>query len=188
MSYFGYKQYKDAALKHLKSCQEIIKYFNCQYNCISPGTEKELLINVFYLSGYTMECIINYAIFSKIYTSTKSLSKSDNVYRIFDPTNKFSFYSKYNDNNGVTCTANYYVSGHNFMKNITLLKKLTPGGNIPLVHDPKIVPSSVSTLIRKWDVKIRYETNINPPINKTDIASLVEFTEKFYNEVIKVVR
>jgi hypothetical protein len=188
MSSFCYKQYKDAALKHLKSCQQIIKYFNCQYNCISPSIEKELLINVFYLSGYTMECIINYAIFRKIYTSNKSTSKSDDVYKIVDTTNKFSFYSKYKDNNGVTYIARYYVSGHNFMNNITLLKKLTPGSNIPLVHDPKIVPSSVNTLIRKWNVKIRYETNINPPINKTDIANLVEFTEKFYNEVIKVVR
>jgi hypothetical protein len=182
-----YQEYKKAASKHLKSCQAIVDYFDHSNHNISPLGEQYLLMNLFYLSGYTLECVINYALFNKICTKNR-FPKTTCVYNLYDTSEKFGFYNKkYTDRTtGREFSAKFYIAGHDFMKNRILLKKLTPSSNLPLIHDEKIVPSSVFDLIKNWKTSCRYKTT--PIYNRSDICDLIDFTDKFYREVFKVVR
>lgn len=184
-----YIQYKKAALKHLKSCQAIVDYFDHSHHSISPLSEQYLLMNLFYLSGYTLECVINYALFNKICTKN-NFPKDTSVYKLYDKSEKFAFKRTYTEQTGrenvASNVATFYIESHDFMKNISLLKKLTPSSNLLLIHDEKIVPSSVLNLIKTWKARCRYETTRN--YNRSDICDLIDFTGKFYREVCKVVR
>lgn len=185
-----YQEYKKAALKHLKSCQAIVDYFDHSHHSITPLSEQYLLMNLFYLSGYTLECVINYALFNKICTKN-NFPKNISVKKLYDTSEKFAFYKtiKYNDRETglkMTFNATFYIAEHNFMNNISLLKKLTPSSNLLLIHDRQRVPSSVLALIRTWKTHCRYETRQN--YNRSDIYNLIDFTDKFYREVCKVVR
>jgi len=181
-----YQEYKKAALKHLKSCQAIVDYFDHSYHSISPLGEQYLLMNLFYLSGYTLECVINYALFKKIYTKN-NFPNHIPVYGVYDRRENFAFKKKYKEQKtGQEFYAKFYIESHNFMNNRSLLKKLTPSSNLPLIHDEKIVPSSVFNLIKAWKARCRYETT--PNYNRSDICDLIDFTGKFYREVFKVVR
>jgi hypothetical protein len=57
---FRYKEYEKASLKHLKACQAMLAGLSCKTTTISVAEKEYLLMDIFYLSGYTLECIINY--------------------------------------------------------------------------------------------------------------------------------
>jgi hypothetical protein len=50
------KKYKRAAEKHFKSCKHIL---NC-LNQAKPHEKSEVVSNIFYLSGYVLECIFKH--------------------------------------------------------------------------------------------------------------------------------
>ena len=180
-----YIQYKKAALKHWKSCQAIVNYFDHSHHSISPLIEDYVLMNLFYLSGYTLECVINYALFNKICTKNNFPSHTS-VYDVYDTSEKFAFKRKYPEGTGSEDIPKFYIESHDFMKNISLLKKLTPSSELLLIHNENIVPSAVFNLIKTWKARCRYETKNY--YNRSDIFALIDFTGKFYIEVCDVVR
>jgi len=55
-----YSQYKTASIRHLHTCNELIATLPSIKNA---STERNILLNLYYLAGYTIECIVNYAIY-----------------------------------------------------------------------------------------------------------------------------
>ncbi|WP_228043965.1 hypothetical protein, partial [Dolichospermum sp. LEGE 00246] len=53
---FRYKEYEKASLKHLKACQAMLAGLSCKTTTISVAEKEYLLMDIFYLSGYTLEC------------------------------------------------------------------------------------------------------------------------------------
>ena len=83
-----YDYYKDAAERHLETCKELREYIkaNFQDKTLTPQEETKqrmILANIYYLSGYVIECIVNYGIlkhikFEKTGKTLKDLIPDDN--------------------------------------------------------------------------------------------------------------
>ena len=65
--YNEYKDYKTAAQRHLMTCQYMVECLtlpdNTLHKPLSSSYKSYLLKSIYYLSGYTIESIINYAIY-----------------------------------------------------------------------------------------------------------------------------
>ena len=67
-----YDYYKDAAERHLETCKELREYIKANFQgkpTLSPQEERKqkmILANIYYLSGYVIECIVNYGILKHI--------------------------------------------------------------------------------------------------------------------------
>ncbi|MFN5066741.1 MAG: hypothetical protein ACK4V0_19490 [Aphanizomenon sp.] len=177
-----YKEYERASLKHLKACQAMLAGLSCQAKSISVAEKEYLLMDIFYLSGYTLECIINFALFKEVYKKPHNKPKYNddtNVKTVEDSTLNFAFHSY-----SIETQKKYYycIQHHNFYRNIELLNELVGSKSIPLISNPKTVPHNLLQMIRKWKAQARYDTNIK--YDEKDIKSLVELTEKVYNAII----
>ncbi|MCE2906773.1 MAG: hypothetical protein LW814_17455 [Anabaena sp. CoA2_C59] len=177
-----YKEYERASLKHLKACQAMLAGLSCQAKSISVAEKEYLLMDIFYLSGYTLECIINFALFKEVYKKPHNKPKYNdytNVKIVEDSTLNFAFKFRTKANSKGYA---YCIQTHNFYKNIQLLNNLVGKNTIPLISNPKTVPPNLLQMIRNWKAEARYHTHIK--YNEKDIKSLVELTEKVYNAII----
>ena len=181
---FRYKEYEKASLKHLKACQAMLAGLSCKTTTISVAEKEYLLMDIFYLSSYTLECIINYAILKLIYKqSYNKWHDNESVRKVVDPNYSFAFKSK--DQNGNKYR--FYIESHNFWNNIDLLNQLLSGNTIPLISNKKNLPPNhispiVLDMIESWEARSRYHTY--PKYNEKEIRDLVELTEQVYNAII----
>lgn len=159
-----YDYYKDAAERHLETCKELRGYIkNNFYGLDRPLTfaeerkQKMILANIYYLSGYVIECIVNYGILKHIR---------------FEQTNKYVNQLSTLDNaNGVTYShlqnAKYciYQKDHSLFVGNSKLHYFKHEAKIQSIEIDKIPFINTKThqnpeqeiLIRKWGAKIRYE-------------------------------
>ena len=184
-----YTQYKDAALKHLNACKTALhglKFYHGN-TPISQKKREALLHNIFYLSGYTLECIINYAIYRRV-----GFSLTSEVELLQDTVNNISFYKTPRGN---THKFTYFVQQHKFHKNIQLLHNLLPGGHsVPLVDRTINIAPEMERMIfdrfagvrnnNHWRPELRYETTT--PFSQSDIEELVKLTEQVYIQLLTV--
>jgi hypothetical protein len=56
-----YKEFRDAAKRHLETCQFMLGNLGTLKN---KPSERYILINIYYLGGYVIECIVKYAIYA----------------------------------------------------------------------------------------------------------------------------
>lgn len=71
-----YKEYKKASIKHLKTCECILKILDSKQDC--KADSKHLESNLFYLSGYIVESIFKYMIFVSLnYDREKNIKELD---------------------------------------------------------------------------------------------------------------
>ncbi len=56
-----YTEFRKAAFRHLKTCECLIAKINSD-DC--KNSKNEILVNIFYLSGYVIECSLKYVLFS----------------------------------------------------------------------------------------------------------------------------
>ena len=172
-----YREYEKASLKHLKACQIMLTGLNYQAKSISVQEKEYLLMDIFYLSGYTLECIINFALLKKVYKRNR-WNDTKCVKKVVDSSLSFAFRCKDYQGNQYT----FCIQFHNFWKNINLLDSLLAGNNIPLIGDKKSVPVGLLNMIENWESASRYHTH--KKYNESDINALVELTEKVYNAII----
>lgn len=66
--------FKKAAIKHLKTCEEIVNHLSA----VRPEADKKMLLaNLYYLSGYVLECVYKFGILSAMGKMRHSLKKAD---------------------------------------------------------------------------------------------------------------
>jgi hypothetical protein len=197
-----YTQYKDAALKHLNACKTAL-YGLKFYHGTTPLSQKKreaLLHNIFYLSGYTLECVINYALYKRLRWTSQEVHKLINSdYKIVyvKPTS-------WNQNAGrlevksftdrirnVTFTPNFWIAQHEFNKNVQLLHILLPNSRVPIVDNSIRIPPNVHRMVfeiqnqkNHWRPELRYETTT--PFSQSDIEEFVELTEQVYIKLLTV--
>jgi hypothetical protein len=183
-----YQEYKKASERHLDTClslKRIIedKYENKILNPILELEKQEHLFNLYYLSGYIIECRMNYSIlefinFKNIATHNRLNScKQLKSFHLANPY-KVSFSSR-KDNN-----ANYYLwrPQHKFQSNIDFFaagSKLAGIGHIRGVNGNQITPHATNQLFQDWDVEYRYETK-NQNLSSQEIFEFLDFA----NEVL----
>jgi len=57
----NYKKYRTAARRHLDSCEYMLDYLD-KISYADSYCKENILADIYYLSGYIIECIVNYAI------------------------------------------------------------------------------------------------------------------------------
>jgi len=183
-----YREYKKASERHLDTCLSLKRIIEDTYEgrTLNPTKEfekQEHLFNLYYLSGYIIECRINYSILEFInfnIIATRNRLNSCKQLKSFHSANpyKVSFSSRYDNN------ANYYLwrPQHKFQTNIDFFavdSKLSGIDHIRGLNGNRITPISVNKLFQDWDVEYRYETK-----NQTLISSEIFDFLDFANEVL----
>ena len=197
-----YSDYQKASLKHLKACKTMVFALGNHSASISPKDKSYLLMNIFYLSGYTLECIINYALFKEVYRRNRWPEKEcvkngfSHKKGVVDNTLSFAFWQDktpklergkevINPKTGKPSMTNKYnhcIQYHDFWNNVTLLDNLLSGNCIPLIGNKKAVPPNVLRIIPTWGTASRYDTHVI--YKESDIFNLVDLTEKVYQGII----
>jgi hypothetical protein len=134
-----YKDYLNAARKHNYTCQVLVEKLDNINEKREPMHYKCLLLNLYYLSGYIIECIVKYGIYSLIgYDRKEEVSKLNQdklTYQDHIKPHKFERYTE-------------YLNLHN--------KRI----NIPLINDNKTIEKPVIELYKEWDAKVRYSYDL----------------------------
>lgn len=181
-----YDYYKDAAERHLETCNELRKYIagNFQGKTLTSQEEKKqrmILANIYYLSGYVIECIVNYGILKHIKFETKrkkinELTSSDNKYGVAYSQGLGVKYSLWEPNHSLT-TGNNRL--HYFKDTVGI--KSSEFDKIPFLNGKKDLKQDV--LVQKWGAKVRYEVD-SQLLNTNDIFGFQTNSEKIYNGMI----
>lgn len=186
-----YREYQKASHKHLVSCKSIldsITILNGNPNALigQNNRQQAVLHNVFYLSGYTLESIINYSIYKHFRWNKASVRDVDHS---FSQRCGLS-YGRLRKQNGLADYP-FFISGHEFSRNIQILQREFSNSQIPLIDRSETVDAEVVKLFRAWCVEIRYhnesETYSNVTLNLNNTNLFVETTERIYNGLISKV-
>lgn len=187
----NFKDYQTASLKHLSTSKLMIDSIalfqsHGQASTFNEAKKKALLHNAFYLSGYTLETIINYAIFKHFKW------RKDSIYDIdhnFSAKCDLSFYP--DTQRAKSGKYTYWMSQHDFKRNIQILKKTFSNCGIPLIDDKIKVNKDLLQLYLSWKVEIRYHkidsTYVNISLSEDNVKQFVDLTEEIYNNLMKLV-
>lgn len=154
----NYIQFRNAALRHLASCKQMLK--DIEDVNTKKDTKDRLCLEVYYLSGYILETMLSYAVCS-------SMNISGDVYQS-KPFKEDRFLFKVHDLNQ---KYNYALhKGCHGLRNMCFFQEKHPN-------------AIVQNLFSDWQVKYRYETraNLSPKILKTYISSI----ENIYQTILK---
>lgn len=127
-----YKDYLNSARKHAHTCDILYdKLLNSTY---SAEIKKSILLNMYYLSGYIIECIIKYGIYDLIgYDKDKDVKELNHGSLTFATNIKHHRFERYTEH---------------------LVRHIS--SPIPLITDEKGIDREVLNLYRRWDAEVRY--------------------------------
>ncbi len=187
-----FKDYQKASLKHLTTCKAMLDSVDLLASntsaLINLGNAKlAVLHNAYYLSGYTLESIINYSIFKHYKWKEASVHTTDHN---FSARCDVSFYPKTQRLKG-TGNYNFWLSQHDFKRNIQILKRTFPNSGIPLLDHTVKVEGDLLDLYRSWETEIRYHPYTNPypkiQLSEDSVKRFINLTEEVYNNLMKLV-
>ncbi|RLC19918.1 MAG: hypothetical protein DRI57_06015 [Deltaproteobacteria bacterium] len=137
-----YKDYLKAARKHKITCEVIAEKLNEEKRQKSPDSDKlkSLMLNLYYLSGYVIECMVKYGIYNSI-----SYGDKDDV----------------RDLNKRGLTYDTHIRHHPFERYTEHLLHNMPNKNIriPLIKDARGIPKETVNVYKEWNAEIRYSYN-----------------------------
>lgn len=178
-----YLEYKKASERHLDTCLSLKRIIEDKYerktlNPILELEKQEHLFNLYYLSGYIIECRLNYSIleyinFNRIASrhgllSFKKLRSSHNPHGVS--------YSDRNDRYAL------WQQNHQFQSNIDFFangSKISGIDTIRGINGLPIRPLHVNQYFQFWGAHYRYETN-NQILISSEIFDFLDFA----NEVL----
>ena len=151
-----YKEYLNSARKHLFTCNVIFEKLEDKKPQIK-AIKTSLLLNLYYLSGYIIECIVKWAIFELIaYPKDQDVKKLDKKDLSFNKNIRFHKFDRYT-------------------QHLIRLSSLS----IPLIHSERDIKKEVVRLYREWDVDIRYSYDTKK-YNDRDYIQFYEYAKKIY--------
>jgi hypothetical protein len=182
-----YEDYKTASERHLETCLKlkeftINNYANKQLQPKDTKTKNEILANIYYLSGYVIECIVNYGML--VYIDFDKICKKEKINSVYDlklTHNKAKIsYSSNSDKN-----AKYYLwrtSHKQFEGNPNIYffdqEAGITGSEIDMIKR-MLSNQTIKNLFKNWCVKSRY--TIHPIIlngsnvNEKNVFEFLDF-------------
>jgi hypothetical protein len=153
-----YPEYLNSARKHQYTCEEILKALQRIDRSRGAGKSKhkQLLLNLYYLSGYIIECSVKYAIYHLV-----SYDRKKCVRQL--------------DQDGISFKNN--IKHHRFERYTEHLRVRHPG--ILLIDDLSNVDKDVIFIYRLWDADVRYWFNDIEDIQKKKLTE--RNIEQFFN-------
>jgi len=157
-----YKDFLNAARKHRYTCEVLIEKFNSLDKNKEKSNCKYLLSNIYYLSGYIIECIVKYGIYSLIgYPNNKDIKELNQdglTYKKVIESHKFKNYTEY-------------------------FKSKYHGTKIPLINCEKNIDRKIIDIYNKWDSVIRYSYELE---YKDNLNIYLKFNE-YSNEIFEII-
>lgn len=181
-----YKDYKTASERHLETCLRLkdvfeSKYQNDNLNLLQIKKRDELLINIYYLTGYIIECIVSYGILK--YIDIEKIFKQRNINKIRDLASIYTNYKvsyDYNDKYARWTITNRRHSIESNLNFFTLEAKLT-GLNIRGID--KKIDSDLKKLIKCWNAEYRYSIKDSSILDSKKIFSFLTLAEEIHNGI-----
>lgn len=189
-----YTEYKKAAEKHLKTCKAMLESINRLSNLddsslIVAKCKQDSLHNIYYLLGYTLECVSTYTIYKHYQWPINTSVKTNNVNVDFSSKSNFTFYPKQ--------PYLYNARGHAFQSNqFEVLKAAFSNSTIPLVDSSINVDYDLIVLINQWTPELRYHEpskkynslfGLNLQVDIDKMSRLTKLTENIYNSLLQIV-
>lgn len=151
-----YNEYLNSARKHQYTCQEILNCIKVNKNISGPekSKHKQLVLNLYYITGYIIECSVKYAIYHLIGYDRKTCVKQL-------------------DQDGISFSNN--MKFHKFERYVEHLKIRQPG--LVLIDDVSGIERDIVFIYRQWDAEVRYwfndiEESIKSKINIRNVEKL----------------
>lgn len=169
-----YHEYKQAATRHLSTCELLLNI--CIHEDAWKFTPTEIMdirTNIYYLSGYVFECLFSYALFSIFHGKRRCTATR---YSLIEAMRSYDFQ-----------TATPYeiiaenVFRHRFIKSAEKLRQIFPGelDDVPFVNpDHPMVDEDINFLLKSWKSEIRYSQDINLRLNDAILYKIVQLAKK----------
>ncbi len=155
-----YKDFLNAAHKHEYTCQVLLD----KLERIDEKREKEsfrfLILNFYYLSGYIIECIIKYGIYSLV-----DFPKDEDVKKLDKDNLTYKDHIKY----------------HQFKRYEEYLNQRI-GISLPLIRDKSGIDKKVLKLYHDWDAAIRYSCKMEVS-EKIHYISFYQIARRILKEI-----
>lgn len=182
--------YKQAAERHLDTClnlKEIIQqnYSDTTLSTTKENEKQELLFDLYYLSGYIIECSLNYAILKFINFDRIKRTNSIRHYKQLISRHNNNPYKVSYSNRDRSADYALYQPKHKFQRNIHFFvqdNKLNGIDHIRGINGNPILPVNVRRLFNNWDVEYRYETK-GRTLNSNDIFDFLDFSMEIFTEL-----
>lgn len=169
----NYKEYYKAAQRHRETCEYLINKLKDTQECIEIPKQIKLLQNIYYLSGYVIECIISYSFFNVIsYDTTKS------VYDL----------EKYNS---YGYSFNKYFREHSKSANELRIEEIRKRGGtlsstIPIIGEGT-VHKTTKLMYEQWDAKSRYTiSHLTFNIDQSNVNNFFMLANDIYIKIRKL--
>ena len=167
----NYYEFLNSARKHQSTCNEIFLILDAQKAEVSgqqKAKNKQLVYNLYYLSGYIIECSIKYAIYHLI-----SYDRKKNIKEL--------------NQDGITFSHN--IKHHKYERYVDVLNIRQPG--LVLIDDIKGISKEVVSLYKLWDAEVRYwyndiDEDKKKKLNKDNILSFYKLAEKLMKEIERI--
>ncbi|HGZ2076322.1 TPA: hypothetical protein ACN1DJ_001203 [Escherichia coli] len=136
-----YREYLSAARKHVQTSEVLYDSLSIQLQQqpLNNGATKRLTLNLYYISGYVIECVLKYGIYALI-----GYDKDMDITKI----------------NSKGITYNNKIKHHKFSMYDELFNREYPG--LILIDRKETISPEVKKLYNGWDAEIRYVYNPIP--------------------------
>ena len=180
-----YKDYKTAAQRHWMTCQYMVECLtlpdNTLHKPLSSSYKSYLLKNIYYLSGYTIESIINFAIYECVNESKSPTEKIIRVDELNEPSLSLGFRSR------GRYSYQFVIAYHKFQANMHILNVLASSkfSLVPVVGGT-VYPSywdDIQPLFDNWEAQVRYKNDILTLYTEQQILDFFKFSTELYTSI-----
>ena len=166
-----YPNYFRMASKRLSSCSHMLELYK------TDATRKEVLHDIYYLSGYILEGFVIYSIY-KTYRWDEDLPIDDKESEEELRNIHLSFYK-----NGKSWQT-YFIQGHNFQSYVEVIRKHPDFHDLPFFSSARRLDKDTDNLINKWNPEIRYMFD-SIPLSIDKLEKLLDFCSIVKQYIIK---
>jgi hypothetical protein len=168
-----HEDYLKAAKRHRETCEYLVSKINDSKEYIDVPRQEKIIHNIYYLSGYIIECIVSYTFFEVIsYDKTKSVYELDS-------------------NNSHGYTFHKYFKEHSNKANDLKIDQIRlRGGNlsstIPIIGSANVEPIE-NQMYEEWNARARYSMNhLKFVIDKNSVTKFFNLASNIYTKMKKI--
>ncbi len=162
-----YRDFRIAANRHLQTCKYMCEFLNCKPN---ESEKANIITDIYYLSGYVIECIIKYAIYDYIKYDPKA-DVAD-----LTPEGKYKQYNISYKGNTIYRTQTHDLQ---HLKGILIFIN----GNDPFIG---MSSSKLTTLYKGWHSEVRYKIDhdLKQELTESNVSQFIKIVdEKIYKKM-----
>lgn len=191
-----FRNYKTSSERHLNTCKYLINHYTEIRDSDNVFNKTQLLLNIYYLSGYIIETIVNYGILividiesilnkhPEVKKNIKNLNITHNKYGVVFAYHLDKHGKPIDTFNQIKCAL--YNPGHKITTNNKLSFFSNQRGYVDLRIrgiDLDISNKQVRKLLDDWEASVRYEFDKMDLINFDNVFNFFKLAEEIHNGI-----